>query len=202
MKETKAFYWELLQEKLPEETLEKVQLIIKEVKVDFKISKPRKTKLGDFKVLSNMEKPQISINENLSPYHFLVTLIHELAHYFTWIQYKNKVAPHGKEWKNNYRTLFTPILSEIKDTRVKKMLSMHINNARASSFSDIDLMKLINNDTEQNIVENMPFEAYFKIGNKIYRKEKKLRKRYLCVEYHSKKKYYIHPLAKVERTEV
>ena len=62
---------------------------INELNVKVKLSKERKTKLGDFKVYQgNM---YITINDNLNKYSFLITLVHELAHAYVYVQYKNTV---------------------------------------------------------------------------------------------------------------
>ena len=67
-----------------------------------KITKPRKSKLGDFRILIN-GRGQISVNENLNRYAFLITITHELAHAFVWKRYKTRVMPHGKEWKSTFK---------------------------------------------------------------------------------------------------
>jgi len=46
----------------------------------------------------------------LNPYAFLVTYLHEVAHFLTYQRHKNLVNPHGQEWKNAFGELFDPIL--------------------------------------------------------------------------------------------
>jgi Zn-dependent peptidase ImmA (M78 family) len=62
-----------------------------------RITRPRKTKRGDFRQLGT--KQSITINQDSNSFRFLFTLIHELAHLETFIQHKNQVKPHGVEWK-------------------------------------------------------------------------------------------------------
>ena len=63
-----------------------------------RVSKPRKTKLGDYRRPGRPHQPhRISINGNLNPYAFLITLLHEWAHLEIYQEYKGKVAPHGPE---------------------------------------------------------------------------------------------------------
>ena len=69
---------------------------------EFKISKNRATKLGDYRHPFKNNGHKISVNNNLNSYAFLVTTVHEFAHLLTWNEYKNKVKPHGNEWKNNF----------------------------------------------------------------------------------------------------
>ena len=45
----------------------------------FIVAKPRRTRLGDFRVLPNSQT-QITVNANLNPYAFLITYVHEVAH--------------------------------------------------------------------------------------------------------------------------
>ena len=66
-----------------------------------RITRPRKTKRGDFRQLGI--KQSISINQDSNSFRFLFTLIHELAHLETFIQHKNQVKPHGVEWKSNFK---------------------------------------------------------------------------------------------------
>ena len=72
--------------------------ILSENKISLLIKKERRTKHGDFRVLKNGEC-QITINSNLNSYRFLITLIHEIAHYKVYKIYDKKVKPHGQEWK-------------------------------------------------------------------------------------------------------
>ena len=71
-------------------------------KVQFILSKPRKTKLGDYRSIPNKNLFIITVNNDLNPVQFLVTALHEIAHHVTWIKYIRFVKPHGKEWKQEY----------------------------------------------------------------------------------------------------
>ena len=51
------------------------------------------------------------MNGTLNNYSFLITLIHELAHLLTFTQYKNRVEPHGREWKRIYGTMMKDFLT-------------------------------------------------------------------------------------------
>ena len=57
---------------LPEKSFPKIKQWINELDVQLKITNPRKTKLGDFKGVK--DALYISINNNLNPYSFLITL--------------------------------------------------------------------------------------------------------------------------------
>ena len=53
--------------------------------VKFKVVRGRKTKLGDFRYGSDLPKPIITVNGDLNPYAFLITALHEFAHYHTYL---------------------------------------------------------------------------------------------------------------------
>ena len=80
-------------------------------KVQFILSKPRKTKLGDYRAIPNESLFIVTVNNNLNPVQFLITVLHELAHHFTWMKHKSIAKPHGKEWKQEYQRVFIPVLT-------------------------------------------------------------------------------------------
>lgn len=53
----------------------------------------------------------ISLQVDLNPYALLFVFVHEWAHLLTRKQHGNKAAPHGKEWKQNFKNLFEPFHS-------------------------------------------------------------------------------------------
>ena len=113
---------------------------IDELDVKLRISKPRKTKLGDFKLVNNTMF--ISVNNNLNKYSFLITLVHELAHAYVYQKYQNKVKPHGNSWKYTFKRMLLNFLTpDYFPEDVLKVLSKHIINPKASTFSDINLVK-------------------------------------------------------------
>ena len=89
---------------IPEASTNYLIEILNKENIQILVKKERKTKHGDFRVLKN-GKCQITINSNLNPYRFLITLIHEIAHYRVYKIFEKKVKPHGKEWKDILRGL-------------------------------------------------------------------------------------------------
>ena len=63
-----------------------------------KVKNERKTRHGDYTRLPN-GKHQITVNSNLNEYRFLITLIHEIAHFEAYKTYGRFIKPHGVEWK-------------------------------------------------------------------------------------------------------
>lgn len=163
--------------------------------VRFILSKPRKTKLGDYRAIPNKNLFVITVNDNLNPVQFLITVLHELAHHVTWIKYKRFVKPHGKEWKQEYQRVFMPILTnEYVDDSLKKMLANHLKNPKATSYSDIHLNKFLNSNFNESVtrVADTPMDQPFVLGKRTFIKEKKLRTRFLCTDLGNNKKYLIH----------
>src|SRR5215213_5060846 len=79
-------------------------------KVHLTITKERKTVLGDYRHAIGAKNHRISVNGNLNPYAFLITLIHELAHLVTFMNYGNGVNAHGREWKQIFAQLMSKFL--------------------------------------------------------------------------------------------
>ena len=135
----------MLKKNIPKESVLQINKWIKELRVKVNITKQRKTKLGDFKILRNGEY-QISVNNDLNKYAFLITVTHELAHSFVWKRYKHNVKPHGKEWKKTFKHMMLNFLNpKIFPNDILKALSKHLLNPKASSQIDITLAKALPN---------------------------------------------------------
>ena len=134
-----------------------------ELNIDIKLSKPRKTKFGDFKVINN--KLYITINNNLNKYSFLITLTHELAHAFVYRKYQNNVKPHGNEWKKTFKLMMLNFLTPNHlPNDILICLSKHLINPTYSSFSDIELAKVLRkyNDKKTLILDEIEERSIFK----------------------------------------
>ncbi|MDG2371506.1 MAG: SprT-like domain-containing protein [Flavobacteriaceae bacterium] len=173
---------------------------VKDNPVIFRITKQRYTKHGDYRQYLNGTE-QISINSNLGPYRFLITLIHEISHLVTYKLYGKNIRPHGKEWKKTYKNLMTPFLnSNIFPENLLIVLKKHFINPKASSDSDLDLVMILQTFEKEDklYVFKIPEGNYFKIHNgRIFKKGSKRRKCYECEEKSSGRKYLFNPLAEV-----
>src|SRR5687768_3495723 len=96
---------EYLQQFIPAPASSLVLEYLHQYKVHLTITRERKTILGDYRHATHYKTHRISINGNLNKFSFLITLIHELAHLVTFMQYGNKVQSHGREWKKIYAVL-------------------------------------------------------------------------------------------------
>jgi len=171
---------------------------------EFKISRSRNTKFGDYRPPHSGKGHRISVNFNLNPYAFLITSVHEFAHLHTWNEHKDKVKPHGAEWKQNFKKMMQPFIEKgVFPADVQHAISKYLCNPAASSCSDLNLYRSLRNYDQQNdsisTVEKIPFDATFKIKDgRIFTKKEKLRKRYKCIEVNSKRVYLFSPVAEVE----
>jgi len=188
---------------VPEKSITQLQYWIDELGVLIKLTKPRSSKLGDFKIRKG--ELLISINNNLNPYSFLITLTHELAHAFVYKNHKNTKDPHGKKWQLMFKSMLLNFLTpDYFPKDILEALSLHIRKPNASTLSDIKLSSILQTyDTDKTIIISDINEGEeFSLSNgKVFRKGPKLRKRYRCIEKHTKKIYLIHPLADVSRVQ-
>ena len=194
---------EILKKYLPEQTVEIISEWI--IKFDFKlkITKERKTRLGDYMPPHNGLNHTITINHNLNKYAFLITLVHEVAHLVTFNEFKNTVNPHGTEWKKNFQKLMQSFLNtDIFPLEVFAALRKYIQNPAASSCSDIQLLRTLKLHDENNnsiFIEHLKLNTLFLYnGSRIFKKGEKIRKRFKCIEINSGSVYLFNPLTEVE----
>lgn len=179
------------QKYIPEHAIPLVQSLIEKHKINLKIVNQRHTKHGDFRQLANGEF-QITINNSLNPFQFLLTLIHEIAHHVTFKKY-GKIQPHGKEWKQQFQHLMLPFLHPtIFPSPMLIPLAHYLKNPKASTDSDIKLsLALKGNKAEngKNFVFELPLNSTFVFKNKMYRKGKKRKTRIECLQLTTNRMY-------------
>ncbi len=199
----------VLEKYLPAEAAPLVARWIDYFKCEFKISRNRNSKFGDYRSPYGGKGHRISVNYDLNPYAFLVTTVHEFAHLHTWNEHKQTAKPHGTEWKNNFKKMMQPFFEkEIFPADVKKAIVNYLNNPAASSCSDLNLYRSLRKydppkESEAILtVEKVPLKALFKLKDgRIFRKDEKLRKRFKCTEVATRRVYLFSPVAEVELIE-
>jgi SprT protein len=189
----------LLEEYLPDGVAQSIWDRIQDDQVLFRISKPRKSKLGDYRPPQKQKGHRISVNADLNPFSFLITVLHEFAHLETWKKYKNNKKPHGPEWKGEFQGVLNPYLSEeVFPESVNTALTHYIANPSASSCVDETLMRaLAHHDlVKQLFVEDVPEGTLFKLSNGlVFEKGQKLRKRFKCKCVTNNRWYFVSPTA-------
>lgn len=166
------------------------------------VTRPRTTKFGDFRPPKQGETPRLTVNGNLNPYAFLITLIHEVAHLKVWNTYRNTVNPHGKEWKQVYVELLSVFTGKgIFTTALEPVVAAHLKNPGYSSGTDYALTLALRTydrkEGERTLQEITP-GSLFVLGKKTFRMDEKLRKHYMCTDINTGRKYRVHALAIVE----
>ncbi len=191
-----------LQPYLPEGSTTYVAELLHGEPLRLYISKPRSTKLGDYRPPRKTPYHRISVNNDLNPYAFLITVLHEIAHYHTYIAHKNKVKPHGQEWKNAFVKLLKPVVgSHIFPEEVCLALENYLQDPKASSCTDEDLMRVLhqyNKPDGTQLLEELAEGTAFTINFKrFFRKGPKARKCFECMDLHNRRNYSIQGCAPV-----
>ena len=188
-------------EYIPEASKDYIKEILTPLSLEIKLSKARKSKHGDYRKLPS-GKHQISVNVGENPYRFLITLVHEIAHYLAFTQYGFQILPHGKEWKITFKTLMTPLLnSTVFPEDLLSVLHLHFKNPKASSDTDPALVSVLqaydpfDGKATLNQLDN---GTKFQFRNRWFILKHKRRTRYLCEEFSTQKQYLIPGHARVE----
>ena len=187
------------QKYIPDNAINLVQSLIEYHRINLKIVNQRQTKHGDFRQLAN-GKFQITINNNLNPFQFLLTLIHEIAHHTTFEKY-GRIRPHGKEWKQQFQYLMLPFLNPtIFPDHMLTPLAHYLKNPKASTDSDVKLSLALKGNTAENgknFVFELPTNCTFIFKNKMYRKGKKRKTRIECIQLTTNRLYLFNQNAEV-----
>ena len=191
-----------LQEYIPQQAIAMVLNLLKHDHLTVKIKNERKTRHGDYMRLPN-GKHQITVNSNLNHYRFLITLIHEIAHFEAYTTYGRFIKPHGLEWKRTFQHLMLPFLNpEVFPYDLLPLLAKHFKNPKASSDTDVALayaLKQFDDTTNKTYVFELPLGGTFKLYNgKVFKKMHKRVKRYECIEIKTGKLYLFNPNVEVE----
>ncbi len=195
----------LLQKYISEESLPQVLKLLEHDNLVVKIKNERRTRHGDYMRLPN-GKHQITINSNLNEYRFLITLIHEVAHFEAYKTYGKFIKPHGIEWKRTFQHLMLPFLNpNIFPKSILPLLAKHFKNPKASSDTDANLalaLKQFDEPNNKTYIFDVPLGHTFKLYNgKVFKRGNKRVKRFECVEVKTGKLYLFNPNAEVELIE-
>ena len=190
----------LLENYIPEASFIQINDLLNQHSFKLKIVNQRTTKHGDFRRLPDGSY-QISLNNSLNKHQFLITLLHEMAHFIVFSN-NQKLQPHGKEWKSTFQHLMLPFINpEVFPNDLLPLIAHYIKNPKASTDSDIKLslaLKQFNKPTDKNYIFELPQGSLFYFKETIFRKGLKRRVRIECVELKSKRNYLFNPNVEVE----
>ena len=206
MKETET---ETLAELFPVEAVDSIASLLDEYSVQLKASRERVSKLGDFRPGRGAGLHRISVNANLNQYEFLLVFLHELSHLIVYQSHGRSVLPHGKEWKGVYGGLirefvkarmFHPVLHD--------QLLRYSHRVMAAGVGDVSLAMALRmfdkteNKQRWHYLEEIPEQSLFRVrSGKVFRKGKRIRKRFRCLCLNNNLSYLIHPMAHVNHTD-
>lgn len=191
-----------IQNHIPSQAIPRVIQLLEHDNLVVLVKRERKTRHGDYRKLPN-NKHQITINNNLNSYRFLITLVHEIAHFEAYKNYGRFIKPHGLEWKRTFQHLMLPFINpEVFPIDLLPLLARHFKNPKASSDTDVHLalaLRQFDAPNNKTFIFELPLGETFKFrNNKIFKKGKKRTKRYECVELATGKVYLFNPNAEVE----
>ena len=191
---------------MPEAAVHSLAELLDKQPLRFIVSKERSSKLGDYRPPVGREKRhRITVNGSLNRMAFLITALHEFAHFRHRLSDPKGVdLPHGLEWKKHFKEVMQPfLLSEIFPEPLLGVLKKHMQNPRASSTSDVTLSEaLMAFDappvTGWMLLRELDDQVVFETekGRK-FRKGTLLRSRILCEDMENRRMYRVSPLIKV-----
>lgn len=193
---------------LPPGTEDYVHDLLGRHRIDVRLSRPRRTKLGDHRPPGRGRTAhRITVNNDLNPYAFLTTLLHEIAHAFTWERHRavrRWLRPHGSEWKREFEGVLAPLVSaDVLPGDITTALTRSMSNPAAATCSDRDLLLALARydrpDPSRVRVEELALGAIFRTDcGMLFHAGPTLRSRRRCFECRTGREYRVHGLARVE----
>ncbi|GAB3328372.1 SprT-like domain-containing protein [Larkinella ripae] len=152
----------------------------------FYVSRPRHTKLGDFRAEPG-KGFTITVNNDLNPYAFLITYLHEVAHLMVYQRSRWFGRPHGPAWKKAFRDVMQPVLHEaVFPATVLVPLKDYLKNPAASTGAHPTLTRALRQldaqPSGQQLLIEMPEGETFRFLQKEYVRGMKRRTRVVCTE--------------------
>ncbi len=198
----------LVRPRLPAAVADYVADVLRAHPCDVRLSRPRRTKLGDHRPPGRgRPRHRITVNDDLNPYAFLTTLLHEVAHAAAWQQTRNRwrrPRPHGPEWQRAFADLLAPVVvGEMLPDDVRTALVATLDRPAAASCSDRGLaLALARYDAPRPglvRVEDLVAGAMFRTEcGMVLCAGTIVRTRRRCFELPSGREYRVHGLARVE----
>ncbi len=170
------------------------------------LAKARTSKHGDFRVPRHGRPAYITLNNDLHPVEFLITLAHEIAHYRNWKKHGRRAKPHGPEWRQEFRMMLDEVMKTgLLESDVSAAVFQHYFKRKLIGSGSSEQLNLALGKTSDDSgilhVADLAEGARFTLrSGKSFIKGRKLRKRYQCREVVSSRIYSVHPLAEVKET--
>ena len=171
--------------------------------VTIRVVSPRRTKHGDFRKFPD-GRFQITLNKMENPYRFLITFIHEWAHWLVTQTQPYRTQPHGALWKQTFKEQMLPFLQEqMFPNEVLGLLAKHLKNPKSTLDADLPLalaLKRYDPANDKSFIFELETGTRFRAENgKIYELGQLRRTRYACVELATKRTYLFAAHSEVQR---
>ena len=194
--------FETFKEYLPEHAREQVSALFTQEDLRVEVVPNRVTRHGDYRRLPEGGHV-ITINKGENHYRFLLTLIHELAHFRAFSNYGRGIKPHGIEWKNTFKALMLPFLRpEIFPESLLMPLANYLKNPKASSDADFELtlaLKSFDAANQKKYIFEIPEGSKFETqSGRIFVRGSKRTKRFMCTEQSTGRVYLFQPHVRVK----
>jgi SprT protein len=191
----------LLSKFLPESCAGKVHDWFMKHHAVLRITSARASKLGDYRPPQKGLPHRISVNHNLNPHEFLITLVHEMAHLICWQKYGRRAKPHGSEWKTAFKELLYEICTpDTFPNDIQQAIDFYFSpttsNRRGNEKLKLALRKY-DAGSELIAIENIPEGNTFIYHRRTFRRMHKVRKRFQCLCLNNNRLYSFSPLAQV-----
>ena len=120
------------------------------------------------------------------------------------MKYSKNISPHGPEWKSEFNFHMKYFLEmNIFPEELNSYMKLYSVSPSAASCTDVRLIKILkkyDDPSEYIHLEELNENQIFSLrDSRRYIKGKKLRKRFLCTEIGTGKKFLISPVADVIR---
>ena len=161
------------------------------------VTPSRRSKNGDFRMPARGETPRITVNADLGPYRFLLTLVHELAHLMNWNEHGYGVQAHGPEWKRHFARLLRAMSRVQALPRLyRTALMTHARNPKASVAADPQLHRVLcqfdpPKENPTILVDDVAIGARFALGGRQFEKLSTQRTRCICLDLGNGQRYHV-----------
>lgn len=189
---------------LPPRSFEAVLPFFRKYAISLTITRERKTRLGDYRAPATGEKAhRISVNGNLNPYAFLVTLLHEIAHLLVYEKHRRWVKSHGPEWKRTFGDLLLQFADlGLFPEKLEAVVRQSAISPASATFRDVALSQALRSydvGEEALLAGDLPVGASFKTADKhVYEVLERRRSRLRCRRMKDGREYLVPFAAEVE----
>ncbi len=198
--------------RLPEGVSNYVNELCQQYPAEVRIVPRRATKLGDYRPPTPaVPWHRITLNDDLNPQAFCVTLLHEIAHLTTHVEHAGRhrrLRPHGREWQQQFASLLQPVIEKsLLPEDVVAALNRAALRPRAATCSDRQLLLVLSRYDAGGggfcrVEELCPGSLFETESGRRFLLGNRLRSRYRCIESTTGVEYRVHGLARVTRVEL